>query len=78
MFERRFAWFYLGSALLFGLAHMSNYPLDRPWLLLPFVLPQAFAGLLFGFARVRHGMWANFTLHAGSNALFLALSMSGL
>jgi len=77
-FERRFAWFYFGSALLFGLAHMSNYPLDRPWLLLPFVLPQAFAGLLFGFARVRHGMWANVALHASSNALFLGLSLSGL
>ena len=76
-FERRFAWFYFASALLFGLAHMSNYELGRPWLLLPFVLPQAFAGLLFGFARVRHGMWANIALHAGGNALFLGLSLSG-
>jgi hypothetical protein len=76
-FARRFPWFYFGSALLFGLAHMSNYPLDRPWLLLPFVLPQAFAGLLFGFARVRHGMWANVALHTSSNALFLGLSLSG-
>ncbi|MDP9085278.1 MAG: CPBP family glutamic-type intramembrane protease [Pseudomonadota bacterium] len=76
-FEYNFARFYFGSALLFGLAHMSNYPPGRPWLLLPFVLPQAFAGLLFGFARVRHGMWANVALHAGSNALFLGLSLSG-
>ncbi|MEO6247474.1 MAG: CPBP family glutamic-type intramembrane protease [Sphingomicrobium sp.] len=76
-FAGRFAWLYFGSALLFGLAHMSNYPLGRPWLLLPFVLPQAFAGLLFGFARVRHGMWANIALHSTSNALFLGLSMSG-
>lgn len=76
-FEQRFGWLYGGSALLFGLAHMSNYALDRPWLLLPFVLPQAFAGLVFGFARVRHGMWANIALHMASNALFLGLSLGG-
>ena len=69
--------FYL-SVMLFGLAHLSNYAMDRPWLLLPFVLPQTIAGTIFGFARVRYGMWANITLHATSNALFLGLAAAGI
>lgn len=69
---------YYLSALLFGLAHLSNYELSRPWLLLPFVLPQTIAGLIFGFARVRYGMWANIALHALSNALFIGLAAAGL
>ena len=77
-FERAFPWLFYGSSLAFGLAHMSNYPLDRPWLLLPFVLPQLFAGTIFGFARVRYGMWANIALHAGGNGLFLGLSLAGV
>jgi membrane protease YdiL (CAAX protease family) len=76
-FERAFPWLFFASSLAFGLAHMSNYPLDRPWLLLPFVLPQLFAGTIFGFARVRYGMWANIALHAGGNGLFLGLSLAG-
>ncbi|URD60515.1 CPBP family glutamic-type intramembrane protease [Sphingomonas sp. KRR8] len=68
--------FYL-QAIAFAGSHFSNYPLDRPWLLVPFVLPQLVAGLIFGFARVRYGMWANLTLHASSNAFFLALTLAG-
>lgn len=75
-FVRAFPGLYWASALLFGLAHISNYDLSRPWLLLPFVVPQTIAGLIFGFARVRYGMWANITLHAASNALFLGLSLA--
>ena len=77
-FRRAFPWLFYASSLAFGLAHMSNYDLSRPWLLLPFVVPQLVAGTVFGFARVRYGMWANITLHATSNALFLGLSLSGL
>jgi hypothetical protein len=68
--------FYL-QAVAFAASHFGNYPLDRPVLLVPFVLPQLVAGLIFGFARVRYGMWANLTLHASSNALFLTLMLSG-
>lgn len=77
-FARVFPGLYFASALLFGLAHISNYDLARPWLLLPFVVPQTIAGLIFGFARVRYGMWANIALHATSNALFLGLSLAGM
>ena len=77
-FGRAFPALYFASALLFGLAHISNYDLARPLLLLPFVVPQTIAGLIFGFARVRYGMWANIALHATSNALFLGLSLAGM
>ena len=77
-FVRAFPMLYFTSALLFGLAHISNYDLARPLLLLPFVVPQTIAGLIFGFARVRYGMWANIALHATSNALFLGLSLVGI
>ena len=76
-FARAFPVLYFASTLLFGLAHISNYDLARPLLLLPFVVPQTIAGLIFGFARVRYGMWANIALHATSNALFLGLSLAG-
>ena len=77
-FARVFPVLYFASALLFGLAHISNYDMSRPWVLLPFVLPQAIAGLIFGFARVRYGMWANIALHGLSNALFLGLTIAGM
>ena len=77
-FVRGFPLLYFASALLFGLAHISNYDMSRPWLLLPFVMPQTIAGLIFGFARVRFGMWANIALHGLSNALFLGLTIAGM
>ena len=77
-FVRGFPLLYVASALLFGLAHISNYDMSRPWVLLPFVVPQAIAGLIFGFARVRYGMWANIALHGLSNALFLGLTIAGM
>ncbi|WP_114229109.1 MULTISPECIES: CPBP family glutamic-type intramembrane protease [Sphingomonas] len=76
-FARYFpAIFYL-QAVAFAGSHFGNYPLDRLWLLVPFVLPQLLAGLIFGFARVRYGMWANILLHASSNAVFLTLMLAG-
>lgn len=76
-FVRFFPAIFFAQAVAFAASHFSNYPLDRPWLLVPFVLPQLVAGLIFGFARVRYGMWANLLLHAGSNALFLTLVLNG-
>ena len=76
-FARGFPWLFYGSALLFGLAHMTNYELKQPLMLVPFVVPQFMAALIFGFARVRFGMWANIALHGTSNALFLTLALTG-
>jgi hypothetical protein len=76
-FARFFPVIFYVQAIAFAGSHFSNYALDRPWLLVPFVLPQLVAGLIFGFARVRYGMWANLLLHAASNALFLSLTLAG-
>ena len=77
-FTRAFPWLFYASAILFGLAHLSNYDMEEPLILLPFVIPQFVGALIFGFARVRYGMWANIALHATSNALFLSLALSGI
>jgi membrane protease YdiL (CAAX protease family) len=77
-YQRYFPAFYFLSAVAFAISHFSNYSLDRPWLLVPFVLPQLVAGLIFGFARVRFGFWANLLLHMSSNALFLGLMIAGV
>ena len=77
-FTRAFPWLFYASAILFGLAHLSNYDMEEPLILLPFVIPQFVGALIFGFARVRYGMWANIALHATSNALFLSLAFSGI
>ena len=76
-FARFFPAFFYLQAIAFAASHFGNYPLDRPLLLVPFVLPQLIAGLIFGFARVRYGMWANLALHIGNNALFLSLMLAG-
>jgi len=76
-FARLFPIFFYVQAVAFAVSHFSNYPLDRPLLLIPFVLPQLVAGLIFGFARVRYGFWANLALHASSNAIFLTLMLAG-
>jgi hypothetical protein len=76
-FARLFPVFFYLQAVAFAASHFGNYPLDRPALLVPFVLPQLIAGVIFGFARIRYGMWANVALHAGSNALFLTLMLAG-
>ncbi len=65
------------TALVFGLVHLSNYP--SPGLLaLPLVMPQVWAGLVFGFMRMRLGLVAAMLAHAGANLLAIAPTMLGL
>ena len=66
-------WFYL-SVAVFALLHLSNYP-HVSWALVPMVLPQAWAGLVFGFVRMRHGLWAAILAHATGNAAALATAL---
>jgi hypothetical protein len=46
-------WFYL-SAVGFGLVHLSNY-LTLSWALVPMILPQLWAGLVFGICACDWG-----------------------
>jgi membrane protease YdiL (CAAX protease family) len=73
-FAHKFAaWFY-GSAVVFGLLHLSNYP-RLSWALVPMVLPQVWAGLVFGYLRMHHGLWASALAHATGNAAVIATAL---
>ena len=73
-FARRFAvWFYL-AVVVFGLMHLSNYP-RLSWTLVPMVAPQLWAGLVFGYLRMRHGLPASILAHAVGNAAALAVAL---
>ncbi|XUU61749.1 CPBP family glutamic-type intramembrane protease [Erythrobacter sp. HA6-11] len=61
----------------FGAVHLSNYEEGTGLTMLPLVLPQVIAGALFGFARVRYGLWAAILLHALHNATFLGIFALG-
>jgi membrane protease YdiL (CAAX protease family) len=73
-----FPMIYFAQAIGFGAIHMFNYDggSGGPALLtLLFVLPQLIAGLIWGYARVRYGWWANIALHMAHNAGILALTL---
>ncbi len=73
-FVRRFGvWFYL-SVAVFALSHMANYP-RLSWTLVPMVLPQMWAGLVFGYLRMRHGLIASILAHACGNAAALSVAL---
>lgn len=73
-YGQRFAvWFYL-SVAVFGLMHLSNYP-RLSWALVPMVAPQLWAGLMFGYLRMRHGLVASILAHGVGNAAALAVAL---
>ncbi|MEP3225127.1 MAG: CPBP family glutamic-type intramembrane protease [Parasphingorhabdus sp.] len=68
-FIRIFPIIFWAQALVFGLVHVFNYAGDNPAALLPFVLPQTIGGLIWGYARIRYGWWANIAMHMAYNLL---------
>ncbi|MEZ5696346.1 MAG: CPBP family glutamic-type intramembrane protease [Sphingomonadaceae bacterium] len=72
-FTRHFRWFYFASALAFALVHFTNYKAGEGLILLVLVVPQLIAGLIFGYGRVRYGLWASVLLHVLHNALVVGL-----
>jgi membrane protease YdiL (CAAX protease family) len=72
-FSRHFAWFYIASAVLFALAHLGNYGQAEMLILLPLVIPQLIAGLVFGYARVTFGLWSDMLLHMMHTGLLISL-----
>jgi len=62
--------FYL-AALIFAAVHITNYPLTS-WVIVPMVLPQAWAALTLGFTRMRIGLPASIATHVASNAVAMA------
>ncbi len=73
-FQRHFRWFYYLATVAFAAVHLSNYDESSPFILM-LVIPQALAGLIFGFARVRYGLWSNIVLHMLHNTTFISLAL---
>ena len=62
-------WF---SCIAFAAIHLGNYE-DTDQMLWPLVIPQFLAGIIFAYARVKHGLWSSMLLHALHNGTFVAL-----
>lgn len=62
-------------ALAFGFLHITNYEISTNVLIFSPILiaPQIFAGLYFGFVRIRFGLIWSIALHATYNALIFSL-----
>ncbi|WP_373490805.1 type II CAAX prenyl endopeptidase Rce1 family protein [Parasphingorhabdus sp.] len=71
-FVRVFPLLFWSQALLFGFVHVFNYAGDNPAALLPFVLPQLVGGLIWGYARICYGWWANIALHMAYNLVAIS------
>lgn len=65
-FVAAFPALFMAHAVVFALFHLGNYPRITP-ALLPMVLPQLWAGLVFGFVRVRISLPASMLTHALGN-----------
>jgi hypothetical protein len=72
-FTRHFAWFFYLSAIAFAAIHLSNYEPGVGGIALALIVPQFIAGLIFGFARVSHGLWSCIALHMAHNATAIGL-----
>ena len=74
-YARAFPLFYALSVIAFAAIHITNYEQGDMalWMLLPLVIPQAVAGLVWGYARVHFGLWSSILLHAMHNGLAVGL-----
>lgn len=72
-FQRHFGWFYFASALAFAGIHLANFTEGAAAILLPLTLPQFVLGLILGYIRVHHGLWASVLFHALHNGVFIGL-----
>jgi Type II CAAX prenyl endopeptidase Rce1-like len=74
----RFPAVFFGSAVAFGLLHVTNWHFGRPLLafvMLPLlVLPQGLIGVVLGYTRVRMGLRWSMLLHATYNGTVLGLA----
>ncbi|TDE13793.1 CPBP family intramembrane glutamic endopeptidase [Dyadobacter psychrotolerans] len=66
-----FKWLYYLSSLSFGWIHIFTYDYDQShYLYIPIITgAQTFAGLLFGYVRIRYGFWYGVLLHSMYNLL---------
>lgn len=72
-FQRLFPLFFWLSTVSFALVHLLNYAEGALAVLLPLVLPQFISGSIFGYARVRYGLWSSILLHVLHNAALVTI-----
>jgi hypothetical protein len=69
-------WYYM-SAIIFGLIHGLNYKTDNLWLLvIPLTLSQILGGLVYGYTRMKYGMWSNISLHMLFNLILTSIGFA--
>ncbi|WP_298918839.1 CPBP family intramembrane glutamic endopeptidase [uncultured Algimonas sp.] len=70
---------FYGSAMLFGLLHLTNFDggLSSPVMLIA-VLPQALVGLVLGYVRMRFGLFAAMIFHALYNLVLIGLFLTAM
>lgn len=78
LYQRWFPILFYSSALLFGLAHITNYNfttvIGQAWTLTPLlVLAQIEGGIFLGFIRLQYGFWWAIAAHSFHNAIVLTL-----
>ncbi len=75
--HKYFKYAFYFQAVVFGLAHMSNFILDADTtiLILPLlIVPQLILGFILGFIRMKYSFMANLYLHAIYNGLLMTLA----
>ena len=68
--EKNFRFFFYGSAIAFGLLHISNFytGMNAGFFFLPLlVIPHTISGLFLGVIRMRYGFWWGVLLHVMFN-----------
>lgn len=70
------------GAVVFGLAHLSNYgggfDARYLWLAPAFVAPQILAGVVYSYTRVRQGLLIAILIHGLENSALTLISHAGL
>ena len=72
-FAKLFPAFFWLSTVAFALVHLVNYDEGSLAFLLPFVIPQFIAGMIFAYMRVHYGLWSAIAQHALHNATALSV-----
>lgn len=75
-FRAIFPGLYWLSTLAFALVHLANYTEGSLAILLPLVIPQFISGSIFGYARVRFGLWSAVLLHMLHNGMIVLVIVS--
>lgn len=66
-FEKAFPYLFWMQGLLFGALHFQNISTSSPIVTALAVVPLVLCGWIWGFARVRLGLWSAVILHAAYN-----------